>query len=191
MSTASTHENVDETDSTSSKDLDTLHDEVVQRQLLLDVFDLPVSFHRSLIPITGSVTAALLLSHAIWNTQEAEAGSFGAPETDIIDGWFAMSQDQWSRETGLSRWEQETARRSLRQAGLLLERREGVPSRLFFKVDKVAVSQALHRQARANAARAVDARIAVLEREDHEEVRDGKDGEDGNDGVQARPRGRE
>lgn len=188
MSTASTHENIDATNSTSSKDLDALHDEVVQRQLLLDVFDLPVSFHRSLIPITGSVTAALLLSHAIWNTQEAEAGSFGAPETDIIDGWFAMSQDQWSRETGLSRWEQETARRSLRQAGLLLERREGVPSRLFFKVDKVAVSQALHRQARTNAARAVDARIAVLEREDHEEVRDGKDG---NDGVQPRPRGRE
>ena len=117
MSTASTHENIDATNSTSSKDLDALHDEVVQRQLLLDVFDLPVSFHRSLIPITGSVTAAFLLSHAIWNTQEAEAGSFGAPETDIIDGWFAMSQDQWSRQTGLSRWEQETARRLLRQAG--------------------------------------------------------------------------
>ena len=34
-------------------------------QLLLEVFDIPVSFHRCLVPITGGVTSALMLSQAI------------------------------------------------------------------------------------------------------------------------------
>jgi hypothetical protein len=140
----------------------------ISDQLLLDIFAMPVSFHRSLIPITGSVTAALFLSHAIQTTQQAEAGDFGAPETDIVDGWFQLSQEQWTRETGLSRWEQATARRALRQAGLLTERREGLPSRLYFKVDKEAVSQAMHRQAIQNAIQAVHARIEVLQREEEQ-----------------------
>ena len=131
---------------------------MLEHQLLLDIFDLPVSFHRCLVPICGSVTAALLLSHAIGTTLEAEAGHFADPERDIVDGWFTLSQDQWTRETGLSRWEQETARRLLRQAGLLAERREGMPARVWFKVDKAAIAQALQQQAQTNAARAKAAR---------------------------------
>lgn len=131
---------------------------MLEHQLLLDIFDLPVSFHRCLVPICGSVTAALLLSHAIGTTQEAEAGHFADPGRDIVDGWFTLSQDQWTRETGLSRWEQETARRLLRQAGLLAERREGMPARVWFKVDKAAIAQALQQQAQTNAARAKAAR---------------------------------
>ena len=131
---------------------------MLEHQLLLDIFDLPVSFHRCLVPICGSVTAALLLSHAIGTTQEAEAGHFADPQRDIVDGWFTLSQDQWTRETGLSRWEQETARRLLRQAGLLAERREGMPARVWFKVDKAAIAQALQQQAQTNAARAKAAR---------------------------------
>lgn len=124
------------------------------QQLLLDIFDLPLTFHRCLVPICGSVTAALLLSHAICATQETEAGRFSDREVGTADGWFTLSQDQWTRETGLSRWEQETARRLLRQAGLLAERREGMPARVWFKVDKAAITEALQQQAQRNAARA-------------------------------------
>lgn len=107
-------------------------------ELLLEVFDLPVTFHRCLVPITGGVTAALMLSQAIWTAQTIEGTS---------DGWFSKSRDQWTEETGLSRWEQETARRALRTAGFLEERRVGVPAKLWFRVRPEAVWRAL--QARA------------------------------------------
>ena len=102
----------------------------ITTDLLLQLFDLPVSFHRCLVPITGGVTAALMLSQAIWTTQELDAGSAG---------WFSKSQGQWTDDTGLSRWEQETARRALRNAGFLEERRAGMPSQLRYRVrpDKV------------------------------------------------------
>ena len=75
----------------------------ITAELLLDVFDLPISFHRCLVPITGGVTAALMLSQAIWTSEALD------PE---VGGWFCRSQEEWTEETGLSRWEQETARRA-------------------------------------------------------------------------------
>ena len=107
-------------------------------QLLLEVFDIPVSFHRCLVPITGGVTSALMLSQAIWTTQSLEPSA---------DGWFIRSQEQWTQETGLSRWEQETARRALRQSGLLEERRVGMPAKLWFRVCPDAVWCALQANA--------------------------------------------
>jgi len=109
-------------------------------QLLLEVFDIPVSFHRCLVPITGGVTSALMLSQAIWITQALD------PEAD---GWFIRSQEQWTLETGLSRWEQETARRALRRSGLIEERRVGIPAKLWFRVCPEAVWCALRIHAEA------------------------------------------
>ena len=110
-------------------------------QVLLDVFDTPVSFHRCLVPVTGGVTSALMLSQAIWTTQSLEP---------CADGWFIRSQEQWTQETGLSRWEQETARRALRRSGLLEERRVGMPARLCFRVRPDAVWRALQAHAGAS-----------------------------------------
>ena len=102
--------------------------------LLLEVFDAPITFHRCLVPITGGVTAALMLSQAIWTTQGLD------PQAE---GWFVCSQEAWTEETGLSRWEQETARKVLREAGLMQERRAGMPARLWFRVCPQAIWQAL------------------------------------------------
>jgi hypothetical protein len=106
----------------------------VTPELLLDVIDTPVTFHRCLVPVAGGVHAALLLSQAIWTMQSLDTEE---------NGWFLKSQEQWAEETGLSRWEQETARRALRQAGLLEERRVGMPARLWFRVCASAVWAAL------------------------------------------------
>lgn len=106
----------------------------ITTQLLLDVFDAPVTFHRCLVPVTGGITSALLLSQAIWTSQWLEPAA---------DGWFLRSQDEWTQETGLSRWEQESARRALRRSGLLEERRIGMPARLWFRVRPDAVWRAL------------------------------------------------
>ena len=106
----------------------------ITAELLLEVFDLPVSFHRCLVPITGGVTAALMLSQAIWTTQTIERAA---------NGWFSRSQEQWTDETGLTRWEQETARRALRRAGLVEEKLVGMPAKLWFRVRPEAVWRAL------------------------------------------------
>ena len=106
----------------------------ISAELLLEVFDMPVSFHRCLVPVAGGVTPALMLSQAIWTTQTLEPSE---------DGWFLRSQEQWTQETGLTRWEQETARRALRQVGLLEERRVGMPAKLWFRVCPNAILRAL------------------------------------------------
>ena len=113
-------------------------------ELLLQILDLPVSFHRCLVPITGSVTAALLLSQAICAAQETD------PQ---LNGWFNKSQDEWADETGLSRWEQETARRVLREAGFLQERRLGMPAKLWYRVCPERIWRALQDRASAAVAR--------------------------------------
>ena len=82
----------------------------------------------------GGITSALMLSQAIWTTHALEPAA---------EGWFMRSQEEWTEETGLSRWEQETARRALRRAGLLEERRFGMPARLWFRVCPAAVWRAL------------------------------------------------
>jgi len=106
----------------------------ITAELLLELFDLPVSFNRCLVPITGGVTAALMLSQAIWTSQAIDCAAHA---------WFSKCQDQWSDETGLSRWEQETARRALRSAGFLEERRVGMPAKLWYRVRPEAVWRAL------------------------------------------------
>ena len=110
----------------------------ITAELLLEIFDSPVSFHRCLVPIAGGVTSALLLSQAIWTTQALDP---------TAEGWFICSQDQWTAETGLSRWEQETVRRGLRRAGLLEERRVGMPAKLWFRVCPAAIWRALQTRA--------------------------------------------
>lgn len=59
----------------------------------------------------------------------------------------------------LSRWEQETARRALRMAGFLEERRVGMPAKLWYRVRAQAVWQALQAQAALLAAGDVRARV--------------------------------
>ena len=106
--------------------------------VLLDAFDVPVSFHRCLVPVTGSVNAALLLSQAIWATQATDRDA---------RGWFVRSQEEWRQETGLSCWEQRTARRLLREGGFLEERRVGMPAKLCFRVRSDELMRALQRHA--------------------------------------------
>ena len=95
---------------------------------------MPVTFHRWLVRVTGSVTAALMLSQAMAWTDVL------VPE---VEGWFCKCRSEWTEETGLTRWEQETARRVLRERALLEERVEGMPARLWFRVNRQQLSMAL------------------------------------------------
>lgn len=99
---------------------------------ILPLLDRPIAFQRSFIRLNIGVTAALFLSQMTYWTNRSDD-----------DGWVYKTQDEWEEETGLSRYEQEGARKKLRSIGVLLEKRKGVPARLFYKVDNDVLYQAL------------------------------------------------
>lgn len=100
---------------------------------LLELLDRPISFHRPLVDITGSVTAALMLSQAIYWTRR----------TADPDGWFYKTQDEWKSETGLSRSEQEGARKALLKSGCWEERYDRLSHRMFYRVKTPELSRML------------------------------------------------
>jgi len=116
-------------------------DMTLDAALLLDIFDEPIVFHRSYVPIAGGITAALFLSHAGYACED---------QPKDHDGWFVRSQAEWERDTGLIRREQETARRLLRERGLLEERRVGMPAVLWYRVNWARLRESLEHQSRKN-----------------------------------------
>ena len=82
-----------------------------------------VSYPPRLAKCLGGVKEAIFLTHILWWKKRSE------------DGWVFRTREDIERDTGLSRWEQETARRNLRQLGVLREEYRGIPRRLFFYVD--------------------------------------------------------
>lgn len=99
---------------------------------ILPLLDRPIAFQRSFIRLNIGVTAALFLSQMTYWTNRSDD-----------DGWVYKTQEEWEEETGLSRYEQEGARKKLRSIGVLLEKKKGVPARLFYKIDNDVLFQAL------------------------------------------------
>ncbi len=96
-----------------------------QLALLRLVQGRPVAFYSAYAHALGSVTAALLLSQlCYWSDKGHDP-----------DGWIYKTRDELKTETGLSREEQETARRKLKAARVLEEKRAGVPAKLYYRVD--------------------------------------------------------
>ncbi|WOD97413.1 hypothetical protein REM94_05800 [Klebsiella pneumoniae] len=80
---------------------------------ILPLLDRPIAFQRSFIRLDIGVTAALFLSQMIYWTNRSDD-----------DGWVYKTQEEWEEETGLSRYEQEGARKKLRSIGVLQEKRK-------------------------------------------------------------------
>ena len=93
----------------------------------------PVAYYPSMAHALGNVKAALLACQFLyWEGKQEDP-----------DGWIYKTQADIQRETGLTRTEQENARRTLRKAGILEEKRKGTPARLFFRFDWDAFDQVL------------------------------------------------
>jgi hypothetical protein len=90
----------------------------------------PVAYYPKLVKVTGSVNAAIFLSQL----------GYWTPKAADPDGWVYKTQIEWESETGLTRWEQETARRQLRDRGIVAEVKRGMPARLFFQIDVDALT---------------------------------------------------
>ena len=96
-----------------------------------------VAYHPSLVGVSGGVTPALMLSQALYWTRIL------AQQDADREGWFWKTRDQWTAETALSRFEQETARRRLTARPFWHQERRGMPARLWFRVDLEALARVI------------------------------------------------
>lgn len=100
-----------------------------------------IAFRPALARLLGSIHAALFLCQAAYwqgkvgmggwwfklrDAQRTEEGEICPPEK--------AAQQSWEWELGMTRSEQEGARRILKQHGLLEEKKMGIPARLYYRV---------------------------------------------------------
>lgn len=104
----------------------------LETQDLFTLLDRPIAYHRCFVPLVG-VTGAVMLSQALYWTKR----------TKNSDGWFYKTQEEWEEETGLTRFEQEGARKKLRGARFWKEKLSGVPATLHFRIDMDELAAAL------------------------------------------------
>lgn len=118
---------------------------------LWEILQRPIAFHPAFVRISGSIKAGLLLSQAFyWQNRTTDPA-----------GWFFKTQEEWERETCLTRREQETAREHLRTAGLLEEERRGIPARLYYRINIERFKTALN---------ALKSRMAESDKQEYAEV---------------------
>jgi hypothetical protein len=86
--------------------------------------DKPVAYHPDIAKMLKSTTACIFISQLLYWTGRGQDSE-----------WVYKTQAEWYDETGLSRKEQETARKKLRDTKILLEDRRGQPARLYYRVD--------------------------------------------------------
>lgn len=91
---------------------------------MMELLDRPIAFHRIFVTWTGSVKAALMLSQLF----------YWSKRTSNKDGWIYKTSRDWTEETGLTRREQEKARRILRNKNLIEEKIYGIPAMLHFRI---------------------------------------------------------
>lgn len=89
----------------------------------------PVAYLPDITKAAGSVKAGLFLSQLLYWADKSN------------DGWVFRTQEY--KETGLSRREQEGARRILKRAGVLEEKREGIPAKVCYRVNYQRLAEIL------------------------------------------------
>jgi hypothetical protein len=93
--------------------------------LLAELLRRPVAYHPALAQAFGSIGFALIWSQLFyWKDKTLDP-----------DGWIYKSHVDWLRETGLSRKEQETARRIGKELGILEEKLCGRPATLHYRLN--------------------------------------------------------
>jgi hypothetical protein len=98
-----------------------------------DALDRPIAYNPAFRRITGSTVAGIFLSQAwYWSKRHKDD-----------EGWFYKIGTEWEEETGLSRSEQETARKHCLRVGVMEEKLKGVPATMYYRVIKSKVYELL------------------------------------------------
>ena len=98
----------------------------------------PIAFHRVFAEITGTATAGLFLSQCYYWSQ-----------LTVDPKGFYKSPEEWKAETKMTRYEQEKARKTLKDLGLVIEQLKGSPPRLYYLLDHDKLLELILAQARA------------------------------------------
>lgn len=93
--------------------------------LLAILSDRVIAYHVTFAKVGGGATAGLFLSQLFYWT-----GKGAKP-----DGWVWKSAREMEEETGLTKREQQTARKRLRSRGLIEEKLAGIPATVHYRVD--------------------------------------------------------
>lgn len=96
----------------------------------------PIAFGLLLARVTDHPKAAIMLSQLVYWSRHGR-------DVAANHGWVFKTREQWRCETGLSRDEQETARKRLKALGLIDEWRGGRPAKLWYRLNLDLLSQAL------------------------------------------------
>jgi hypothetical protein len=98
---------------------------ISKKALLKLLGDRPVAYHPMLAKALGGVIEAVFVSQLLYWYDKGK----------LEDNWIWKTQAEWEDETGLTRSNQETARRNLKKLGILKEQRKGVPGKIHFQLD--------------------------------------------------------
>lgn len=105
----------------------------MNKRALMEVLSSPIAYYVTFARVSGGVTAGVFLSQLFYWT-----GRGKNPQ-----GWIWKTADEFEAETGLTRAEQETARRNLKARGFIEERLAGVPATLHFRVQLEIIMEAV------------------------------------------------
>jgi uncharacterized phage protein (TIGR02220 family) len=97
-------------------------------------FDKPIAFNRGFVTLTKSINAALMLSQAM----------YWSKRTKVANDFFYKSAKDWEEETGLTRREQEGARKILKTFPFWEEQLKGMPAVVHYKIHKKKLWDSLH-----------------------------------------------
>jgi len=96
----------------------------------------PIAYRRDFAHLFGGVMPALFLSQLFfWS-------DLGEDE----NGWIYKTMEEWEKETGMTRSEQESARRKLKKKKVLLEKYFRRSGKKLYKVDMDVLTNALLKQ---------------------------------------------
>lgn len=95
--------------------------------------DQPIAFNKHYVFIGCGINGALMLSQLVYWTARSRND----------EGWIYKTHHEWTMETGLTRREQDTARKKLVELGFLTEIKKGVPCKVYFKVERENLYKAL------------------------------------------------
>ncbi|TAG49748.1 MAG: hypothetical protein EAZ30_02630 [Betaproteobacteria bacterium] len=88
-----------------------------------------VLFYPKLAHQLGDAKSALFIARVLTWTRITQQRS------PSLDGWVWPSAERLAADTGLSPWEQRTARKRLTTEGILEEKKAGMPARLHFRLN--------------------------------------------------------
>ena len=98
---------------------------MIRKESVVAILGSPVAYYTAFAGVLGGVEAGVLASQFFY-----WYGKGHNPE-----GWIYKTQAEIEEETGLTRRNQETARKKLRELGVLEENYAGMPAKLYYRLN--------------------------------------------------------